>query len=116
MPYEPKTPRTRWVRDAVVAALREHGRLNTSQLAEALGFVPLLVTPGKTNWCDDCMRSHGDVVKRKINSQVIQPTLTSMERHDEVNRFRRRTSDIWTWTLGTHAPAPIDLSEFEALL
>ena len=116
MPYEPKTPRTRWVRDAVVAALREHGRLNTTQLAEALGYVPLLVSTGKTNWCDACMKSHGDVVKRKINSQVIQPTLTSMERHDEVNRFRQHASDIYTWVLGDGAPPAIDLSEIEALL
>lgn len=114
--YEPKTPRTRWVRDAVVAALREHGRLNTTQLAEALGYVPLLVTPGKTNWCDACMKSHGDVVKRKINSQVIQPTLTSMERHDEVARYRKNTWDIYTWMLGAKAPPAVDLSEFEALL
>lgn len=114
--YEPKTPRTRWVRDAVIAALREHGRLNTTELTQQLGYLVLYVTPGKLNWCDHCQTSHGGIVKRRVTSQVIQPTMTSMERHNEIERHRERPSAIYTWALGDGAPAAIDLSEFEALL
>lgn len=115
MPYEPQTVRTRWVRDQILAALREHRELNTTELANALGFLPFAVA-GNTMWCDGCRSQHTGVVKRRVTSQVIQPTMTSMEKHDEIQRWRPSTDAIWRWQLGVGVPAVIDLSEVEASL
>lgn len=113
--YEPQTTRTRWVRDQIIGALREHRELSTTQLATAIGFMPWPVGENEMT-CDECKRRHNGIVKRRITSAHLQPTMTSMERHDEIVRWRPETDALWRWSLGDDAPAPVDLSEIEALL
>jgi hypothetical protein len=115
MAYHPKTVRTRWVRDAVLAALREHEQLNTTKLCEAIGSLTVGHI-GVPQWCVKCRGVHDGPVQWNVTSQIIQPTLTSMERHDEIARYRRHPADLWIWYLGPQAPAPVDVDELEALL
>lgn len=119
MAYEPRTTRGQWVRDQVLAALREHGPLNTSTLAKVIGY---RVDPGPTDpgsyppFCSACRKHHPYPVKRPVDAVMLQPTTTVMLRHGELVRARRHTADIWTWGLGPNAPAAVDLSDFVSLL
>lgn len=112
MSYEPQTVRTRWIRDLIISALREHERLNTTQLAKVIGFLPMDCGTTKA-WCDACQRNHDGLVKRRVTSAHLQPTMVAMERHDEITRWREHPSDIWVWALGAGAPDAVDVDELE---
>lgn len=128
MAYQPKTPMTRWLREQIVAALREHGELNTSELCEAVGWRAMPLTPGNA-WCDKCRTAHRPnhpiPLQRdphdglrfvQLSSPALQPTMTGMERNGELVRRRFHSSDIWRWSLGDEAPESIDVTELEALI
>jgi hypothetical protein len=128
VPYHPQTPLTRWLHEHILAALREHGELNTTELGEALGWRALPLTMANC-WCVRCgcghRPTHPDPAKRdphdgvrflRMNSAVMQPTMTAMEKAGELVRRRFATNDIWRWSLGPDAPATIDVDDLEALL
>jgi hypothetical protein len=86
MTYEPRTAKTRWMRDAVLAALRQR-EMTTTELVAAIW------TPG----------SH-------FTSATLQGAMVAMERHDEIVRSRPHSSAVYRWRLGAGAPEPVDLS------
>lgn len=112
------------MREQIVAALRDHDRLNTIELSKAIGFIAH--KPGPTLYpqrCDLCNRGHlpadyheGGVVYQRVESIDTQPTLASMERHGEVSRWRPHNSAIWEWMRGVNFPESPDMADFEAAL
>lgn len=83
MTYSPRATGTRWARDQIFAALRVHGVLTMSQLAETIG----------------CPKGQ------------LSPVMYLMDRAHELSRQRVGLDVVWQ--LGPAAPPPVNVEEFE---
>lgn len=86
--YVPRTTKTRWIADQVIADLRLH--------------------PGST---------HAEVSRRMgLTPYATLSMFQTLDRHGILNRWRVDTSAVWRWELGPKAPAAVDLADLEELL
>lgn len=119
MSYEPKSVVMRRRRDQILAALREHGEMTTTELCTAIGFDTLERDSPYPLHCDSCGRAHHGPIKRRVTSAALQGTLVGMTRAGEVLRGDA-PAPKWpctlAWSIGPDAPEPVDLSELEQML